>query len=119
MGTEKIRENIYTFQLSAAVQSGYCRGLCYRRGYCIPLRQDWGTDLRPRASAATLQCQIWIINKQLNTSAVRYEPCVPAFIVISLGGTVILVSELLQVASYKITAYCTDLSLPVAPPVRN
>jgi hypothetical protein len=57
MGTEKIRENIHTFQLSAAVQSGYCRGLCYRREYCMLFRQGWGTDLRQRVPTATLQCQ--------------------------------------------------------------
>ena len=82
-------------------------------------RQDSGTDLRQRVPTATLQCQTWLVNKRLNTFAARYEPCESTFIVISLVGTVIFVSELLHIASYKITAYCTDLSLPVAPPMRN
>jgi hypothetical protein len=85
----------------------------------VLFRHDRGTDLRQRVPTATLQCQTWLINKRLNTFVARYEPREPTFIVISLVGTVILTSELLHIASCKITAYRIDPSLPVTPPVRN
>jgi hypothetical protein len=69
----------------------------------VLFRQDWGTDLRQRVPTATLQYRTKLINKRLNTFAAGCEPCEPAFIVISIVGTVIFVSELLHIASYEIT----------------